>query len=122
MTERLSIALRARRSGGQPVRKEEILAPLGLQERVFAVTEDEPLKSARLELSMGQGPEAALQQATKWLMEQAPEAFDQLRAAGLQLDLEVISHGGGGLAVKLLPALLIACGRRELAISVIQAR
>lgn len=120
-TERLSIALRARRAAGQPVRKDEFLRPLGLQEHLHELVEDEELSSARLELSSGLDVDEGLRRATKWLVAHEPAVFDQLRGAGLQLDLEIIAHGDG-LRLRLPAALLVACGRRELPISLISPR
>ena len=117
MTERLSIALRARRPAGQPVRKDEFLGPLGLHELV----EDPELSSARLELSSGLALDEALRRTTRWLTDHDPAVFDQLREIGLQLDLEIIAHGDG-LRLRLPPSLLVACGRRELPISLISPR
>ena len=121
MTERLSIALRARRAAGQPVRKDEFLGPLGLQEHLHELVDDPELSSARLELSSGLEVDEGLRRATRWLVDHDPAVFDQLRAAGLQLDLEIIAHGEG-LRLRLPPALLVACGRRELPISLISPR
>ena len=121
MTERLSIALRARRAAGQPVRKDEFLGPLGLQEHLHELVEDPELRSARLELSSGLPLEEALRRTTRWLTGHEPAVFERLREVGLQLDLEIIAHGDG-LRLRLPPALLVACGRRELPISVIGPR
>ncbi len=121
MTERLSIALRARRPAGQPVRKDEFLGPLGLHEHLRELVEDPELSSARLELSSGLEVDEALRRATRWLVEHDPIVFDQLRKIGLQLDLEIIAHGDG-LRLRLPAPLLVACGRRELPISLISPR
>lgn len=118
MADRVSISLRARKPAGAPVRKEEILSALGLEERVAAVAEDPPLSSARLEVAYGEAPQA-LRKASHWLMDQRAEAFEKLRASGLQLDLEIVMHGGGRASIVLPPALLVACARRELPVSVI---
>lgn len=120
-TERLSIALRARRGAGQPVRKAEFLGPLGLQEHLHEVTEDPELSSARLELSSGLDVEEGLRRALRWLTAHDPRVFDELRESGLQLDLEIIAHGAG-LRLRLPAPLLAACGRRELPISLISPR
>ena len=117
MTERLSIALRARRRDG-PVRTEEILGPLGLEIRLAAVTGDQTLSSARLELSQGLGPEESIRRVTRWLTDHRFEAFEVMRSNGLELDLEIIAHGGR-LAFRIPVELLTACSRRELPISVI---
>ncbi len=118
MGARVSISLRARRAK-DAVRKEEILGPLGLEERVAAVSEDPPLASARLEVAYGEAA-AALRKAAIWLMDQKAEAFEKMRVAGLQLDLEVVMHFDEGRgAIVLPPALVVACARRELPISVL---
>ena len=118
MADRVSISLRARKPKGGGVPKEEILSALGLEERVAAVTEDAPLSSARLEVAYGE-PVSSLRKAAHWLMDMPSEAFVKLRAAGLQLDLEIILHSEGRATVVLPPALLVACARRELPVSVI---
>jgi hypothetical protein len=119
MGQRVSISLRARRSHGGPVRKDEILGPLGLEERVAAVSEDPPLASARLEVAYGEAV-PALRKAAIWLMDQAAEAFEKMRVGGLQLDLEIVMHSDEGRgSIVLPPALVVACARRELAISVL---
>ena len=117
-TGRLSIALRARRAGGTPVQKEEVLAPLGLEERVAVVAEDRELSSLRLQLAYGDADET-LRRAARWLMDQDAAAFQTMRDAGLQLDLEVVVHAEGRAAVRLPPSLLVATGRRDLPISII---
>jgi len=118
MADRVSISLRARKSKG-PVRKEEILEALGLEERVAAVSEDPPLSSARLEIGYGEAA-GALRKAAHWLMDQRAEAFDQMRATGLQLDLEIVMHFDEGRgSIVLPPALVVACARRELPVSVL---
>lgn len=121
MTERLSIALRARRAEGQPVRKDEFLRPLGLQEHLHELVEDPELRSARLELASGLEKEEALRRTTKWLGDHEPAVFEQLRSIGLQLDVEIIAHGDR-LRLRLPATLLVACGRRELPISLISPR
>jgi hypothetical protein len=118
MADRVTISLRARKPSGGGVPKAEILAALGLEERVAAVTEDAPLSSARLEVAYGEAPQA-MRKASHWLMDQAAEAYEKLRAAGLQLDLEIIMHSDGRADISLPTALLVACARRELPISVI---
>ncbi len=118
MAARVSVSLRARRAK-DAVRKEEILGPLGLEERVAAVSEDPPLASARLEVAYGDAA-AALRKAAIWLMDQKAEAFEKMRVSGLQLDLEVVMHFDEGRgAIVLPPALVVACARRELPISVL---
>ena len=121
MTERLSIALRARRGKGEPVRKEEFLGPLGLQEHLRDVVDDPELRSARLELSSGLSVDEGLRRATKWLGGHEPAVFDHLRSIGLLLDLEIVAHGEG-LRLRLPVALLAACGRRGLPISVLSPK
>jgi hypothetical protein len=119
MADRVSISLRARKSKGEPVQKDEILDALGLEERVAAVTEDPPLSSARLEVAYGDAA-SSLRKAAHWLMDQRAEAFDKMRAAGLQLDLEIVMHSDEGRgSIVLPPALVVACARRELPISVL---
>jgi hypothetical protein len=118
MAERLSISLRARRSSGEEVLKHEVLGPLGLEERVSAVTEDRPLSSARLEIAYGEA-DASLRKAAHWLMDQRAEAFLEMRSQGLKLDLEIVMHAEGRGSIVLPPSLIVACARRELPISVI---
>ena len=119
MADRVSISLRARKVGeGAVVTKEEILAALGLEERVAAVTEDQPLSSARLEVGYGDAAQA-LRKASHWLMDQPAESFEKMRAAGLQLDLEIVMHSDGRATIVLPPALLVACARRELPVTII---
>ena len=118
MPGRVSISLRARRQK-EPVRKEEILGALGLEERVAAVSEDVPLSSARLEVAYGEASQA-LRKAAIWLMDQKAEAFEKMRVAGLQLDFEIVVHFDEGRgSIVLPPALVVACARRELPISVL---
>ena len=119
---RASISLRARRAGGKPVRKADVLGPLGLEERVAAVTEDPPLSSARLELGYGEIDDA-LKKAAAWLMDQKPEAFELMRLTALQLDVEIVVHSDDERpALRLAPPFLIACARRELPVSIIVPR
>jgi hypothetical protein len=47
------------------------------------------------------------------------EAFEKLRASGLQLDLVIVMHSEGRASIVLPPALLVACAPRELPVSVI---
>ena len=118
MADRVSISLRARKPTGQPVRKEDILDALGLEERVAAVSEDPPLSSARLEVAYGEaGP--SLRKAGIWLMDQRAESFVQMRAQGLQLDLEIVFHADDKGQLVLPVPLVVACARRELPISVL---
>lgn len=117
MPGRVSISLRARRPSA-PVRKEEILGALGLEERVAAVSEDQPLSSARLEVAFGE-PAQALRKAAIWLMDQKAEAFEKMRVSGLQLDLEIVAELDDSRAILLPPALVVECARRELPVSVL---
>ncbi len=117
MADRVSISLRARKPKGA-VEKQEILDALGLEERVAAVSEDAPLSSARLEVAYGEAA-PSLRKAAHWLMDQRAEAFEKMRAAGLQLDLEIVMHAEDRAHIVLPVALLVACARRELPVSVL---
>ena len=118
MAGRLTISLRARKPKGSGMLKDDVLAALGLEERVAAVTDDELVASARLEVGSGEAVQA-LRQASHWVLDQPAEVFEKLRAAGLQLDLEIVMHAEERPAISLPPALLVACARRELPISVV---
>ncbi len=118
MADRVSISLRARKPKGA-VEKQEILDALGLEERVAAVSEDAPLSSARLEVAYGEAA-PSLRKAAHWLMDQRAEAFEKMRVCGLQLDLEIVVHFDEGRGSMVLPpALVVACARRELPVSVL---
>jgi hypothetical protein len=106
----LTFALRARRGPGEAVTKEEILGALGLVERIAEVAVQSDLTSARLEFAHDADEAAA------WLVKHPADQFAQLRAAGIQVDIEV--HGPGR-AVPLSVELLTECALRDLPVTVL---
>lgn len=112
----LSFVLRARRAQGEAIAKEELLAALGLVERVAGLSVVRDLASLRLEFAQD------AVSAASFLDEHPADQFAQLRAAGIQLDVEVIADASEERVAVALPVdLLVSCALRDLPVTVLLA-